>query len=96
LVNKYGVESFYNQGTLVNRGSLGRTSSTFNIDVGTKYVMKLDDSALTFRADVFNLLVSYTVIEIDEVADEESGVPYTTYGLATHFQAPRTVRLAVT
>lgn len=92
----YGAESFYNQGVLVNRGSLGRTSATFNVDVGTRYVMELGESALTFRADIFNLLDSDTVIEIDEVADEESGVPSTTYGLPTHFQTPRTVRLSVT
>jgi hypothetical protein len=92
----YGAESFYNQGTLVQRGSLGRTPSTWNIDLGTKYVMEMGNSILTLRADVFNLLDSDKMIQIDEVADEESGVAAATFGVPRYFQSPRTFRLGLT
>lgn len=92
----YGAESFYNQGTLVQRGSLGRTPSTWNVDVGTKYVMEFGNSILTLRADVFNLFDADDAIQIDEVADEESGVPAATFGVPRYFQSPRTIRLGLT
>ena len=92
----YGAESFFNQGTFAPRGSGGRTPAIWNIDVGTKYVMEMGDSILTLRADIFNLFDVDKVTQIDEVADEESGVAAATFRLPTQFQAPRTVRLGVT
>jgi hypothetical protein len=93
----YGAESFFNQGEFVPRGSLGRTSSVSRVDVGLKYETELLGGANTvFRLDVFNLFDFDTATEIDEVADEESGVAAATFGLPTNFQRPRTVRFGVT
>jgi len=92
----YGAESFFNQGTFSPRGSLGTTPSTWNLDVGTKYVMEMGDSILTFRADVFNIFDLDEVTQYDEVADEESGVAAATFGLPIYFQSPRTIRMGLT
>jgi hypothetical protein len=92
----YGAESFFNQGVFTPRGSQGRTPKTLTIDVGTKYVMDVGDSTLTFRADVFNLLDADKVTQFQETADEESGVASSTYGLPYRFQSPRYVRMGVT
>jgi len=92
----YGAESFFNQGAFTPRGSLGRTSSTVNVDLGTKYEMEMGNSLLTFRADIFNLFDADEVTEVDEVADEESGIASTTFGLPSYFQSPRYVRLGLT
>ncbi|MEQ8954393.1 MAG: hypothetical protein RL120_09685, partial [Gammaproteobacteria bacterium] len=92
----YGAESFFNQGVAVPRGSLGRTESVRNVDVGIQYIRDFGPNTLTFRADIFNLLGANATTEIDEVADEESGVASATYGLPAWFQRPRGVRLGVT
>ncbi|MCI5106431.1 MAG: TonB-dependent receptor [Pseudomonadales bacterium] len=92
----YGAESFYNQGVFTPRASLGRLPGVKNIDLGVKYERDFGPNTLTFRADVFNIFNYNTYTEIDEVADEESGVAAATYGLPTWFQRPRAVRLGVT
>lgn len=92
----YGAESFFNQGTFAQRGSLGKTPSTWNIDLGTKYVMEMGDNVLTLRADIFNVFDQDEITQFDEVADEESGVAAATFGLPIYFQNPRTVRVGLT
>ncbi len=67
-----------------------------NIDLGVKYERDFGPNTLTFRADVFNVFNYNTYTEVDEVADEESGVASPTYGLPNWFQRPRAVRLGVT
>lgn len=92
----YGAESFYDQGVFTPRGTRGRTPGVRNIDLGLKYERDFGPNTLTFRADVFNVFNYNTLTEVDEVADEESGVASPTYGLPTFFQSPRSVRLGVT
>ena len=92
----YGAESFFNQGVFTPRGSLGRTSTTLRVDLGTKYEMEIGNQLLTFRADVFNIFDSHTVTQIQETADEESGVAAATYNLPYRFQTPRYMRMGVT
>ena len=84
------------QSVAAPRGSLGRTSGVFNLDLGLQFDKELGSSTLTFRVDVFNVFNSDTVVEVDEVADEKTAVASPTFGLATQFQRPRAVRLGVT
>ncbi len=92
----YGAESFFNQGVGVQRGTVGRTSAVFNLDLSAKYNWNLGDRAnLQLRADVFNIFDQDTVTEVDEGADEESGAVNTTYLEPTRFQRPRGVRFMV-
>ncbi len=92
----YGAESFFNQGTPVQRGTVGRTSEVFNMDLSAKYNWDLGDRAnLQLRLDAFNIFDQSTVTEVDESADEESGAVNTTYLEATRFQSPRGVRFMV-
>jgi outer membrane receptor protein involved in Fe transport len=98
----YGSESFYAQGQLVPRGSKGRTDDVMSIDLSASYKLDLGGSDLTLRADVFNVLNSDTVTEVDEIWDDESqtvdptnAVKSPTYGLPTNWQTPRYVRFSV-
>jgi hypothetical protein len=91
----YGAESFFNQGTPVNRGSLGRTSDVTNIDLTVKYDWDIGRSTLTLRGDVFNIFDDSTAVEQDNLADEESGAVNTTFLEDTRFVRPRRVRFLV-
>ena len=92
----YGAESFFNQGVLTPRGTVGRTSEIFNLDFSVKKSWNLGDRAnLQLRGDVFNVFDEDTVTEVDESADEESGAVNTTFLEATRFQRPRGVRFMV-
>jgi outer membrane receptor for ferrienterochelin and colicin len=91
----YGAESFFNQGVPVQRGSLGTTDSIINIDAGLKYTADIGNGTFIARLDVFNLFDFDDVTEVDELADEESGVAAPTFGLPLRFQRPRTVRFGL-
>ncbi|MEP7706194.1 TonB-dependent receptor [Paraglaciecola sp. 25GB23A] len=99
----YGSESFFANGELVPRGSLGTTSSVLNIDVTASYDIQLsEDYDLTLRADIFNVLNSDTVTEVDEIYDNDDaayvvGGPQEMnpgFGGATNWQSPRYVRFS--
>jgi hypothetical protein len=98
----YGSESFYKAGELAPRGSEGRTDAVTQIDLTASYNMKIGESDITFRADVFNVLDLNTVTETDEIYDLD-GQAYDPanvllnpdYGDATNWQTPRYVRLSV-
>ncbi|GAB3022414.1 TonB-dependent receptor [Bowmanella dokdonensis] len=97
----YGSESFYEQGVLVPRGSRGTTSSVTQLDLSLSYTTMLGDYELTFRGDVFNVLDSDTVTEVEEIADSESEyrddgtpLPNRYYGLTENTQTPRYFRLS--
>jgi len=98
----YGAKSFYAQGQLVPRGSKGRTDNVMTLDVSASYQFDLGDSDVILRVEVFNLLNSGSVTEVDEVWDDEdntiavtSPLKSASYGLPTSWQTPRTVRLSV-
>ncbi|MGS2720485.1 TonB-dependent receptor [Paraglaciecola aestuariivivens] len=96
----YGSESFYANGELVPRGSLGTTPSVLAIDVTASYNVQIsEDYDLTLRADIFNVLNSDSVTEVNEIHDDEgfaagSGNINPTFGLPTNWQTPRYVRLS--
>ncbi|GAB2995172.1 TonB-dependent receptor [Psychrosphaera aestuarii] len=101
FAREYGSESFYKAGVLAPRGSEGRTDSVLSIDLSASYTMPLGESEVTFRADVFNVLNSDTVTEVDEIHDLD-GQDYDAanvqvnpnFGLASNWQSPRYVRLS--
>ena len=85
------------QGEPVPRGSLGRTSDLYRLDLGLKYTREaFADGELTLRLDVFNLFDFDEETEVDEYADSWwGGRPSPTFGLPIRFQQPRTVRLGL-
>ena len=93
----YGPESFYQQGTLVPRGSLGTTADTVRLELGLKYSPDaFAGGRLTVRLDVFNVLDLDAETEADERADAFYGRrPSSTFGLPIQFQQPRTVRIGL-
>lgn len=91
----YGAESFYNQGVLVPRGSLGEGPDVHNIDIGLTYQRDAGSGTLTARLDVLNVFDFDDVTEFDEGADEDSGVASPTFGLPLFFQRPREVRVGL-
>ncbi len=91
----YGAESFFNQGSFTPRGSQGTSEDILNIDVGLTYQRPTRNGLLTARADFFNIFDLDSVIDTDEVADEESGTLSPTFGLPLRFQRPRTIRVGL-
>ncbi len=99
----YGSESFYQNGQLVPRGSLGNLPSFWSLDLTAKYMTEINGADVTFGIDIFNVFNNDTVRQIYEIADSEDsgefeGVgthpadPY--YGLSENFQTPRYVRFS--
>jgi hypothetical protein len=103
FAREYQSESFYAQGELTPRGSLGTTKSVFSVDLTASYDIAInDDYDLTLRADVFNLLNAHTVTEVVEIFDDESAdtaagvIPdmNPNFGQPSAWQTPRSVRLS--
>lgn len=100
----YGAEAFYTNGQLAPRGSGGRTPNTWNLDLSMQYVLELESTDITFRADIFNVFNNDEVTEVNEVAEYIDyydsdfggyrGAADPDYGLATDYQTPRYVRLS--
>ena len=92
-----GPVSFYRQGELTPRGSLGTTADVYRLDLGLKYTAEaFIGGALIARLDVFNVLDSDAELEVDEFADRWGGrIVSPTFGLPTRFQQPRTVRIGL-
>ncbi|MDO6567189.1 TonB-dependent receptor [Alteromonas sp. 1_MG-2023] len=98
----YDSESFYAGGELSPRGSRGRTSSYYSIDISASYNIDIgEDQTLVVRADVFNVLNNDKVTEVYEIYDSElSEDPLNpdvdpNYGTPTAWQTPRYVRFSV-
>ncbi|MBF7071820.1 TonB-dependent receptor [Glaciecola sp. MH2013] len=104
FAREYGSESFYAGGELSPRGSRGTTPSITSIDVTASYDIPInEDYDLTLRADIFNILNSDGVTEVDEIFDDEgadtalsAGIPdqNPNFGQATNWQTPRYVRFS--
>ncbi|MBA6297775.1 TonB-dependent receptor [Colwellia sp. MB02u-9] len=101
----YQAESFVKEGQLVTRGSEGRTSSTWTLDLSATYDYYIEDSKITFRADIFNVTNNDKVTQQNETNERYSsydgafggyrGEANPTYGLPNNFQQPRYVRISV-
>lgn len=94
----YGSESFYAQGELVPRGSVGNTGVVTQLDLSASYTFDLGSMGeMMLRADIFNVLNLDTVTEVSEIYDDEGTHGETVdpnYGLPTNWQQPRYVRLS--
>ena len=103
--NSYGAASHYCNLEPAPRGeglesdwiSVFDVSARYNIEVAT-------GQTITFRADVFNLFNSRGVTQRDEIGDNDLiddpvlgryTEPNPNYGIATGYQAPRSVRLGI-
>lgn len=92
----YGASYFACGGQAVPRGTAGRTDTLFNLDLGLTYTPEALPG-LSLQAKVFNVLDSNTVTEVAERGENAltnpdgtvSGVPLSSYGTATNYQAPR-------
>ncbi len=92
----FGPSSFYRQGELTPRGSLGTTDNVFRVDLGFKYTTDVFGSGdATVRLDIFNVFDFDAEVEVDEYADNWRGTESSTFGLPIRFQQPRTVRLGI-
>lgn len=103
----YGAASRYCGGQPVQRGKGLKSSWLFNTDVKVAYKMNIPTGqTIQLRADIFNIFNKQGVRERDEVGDldaiyNDAGtaivdyVPNPNYGLATSYQAPRSVRLGL-
>ncbi len=99
----YGSESFFQNGELIPRGSLGNLPSYWSVDVNAKYLTEINGADVTFALDIFNLFNNDTVRQVYEIADSEDSGQFEGvgthpadqyYGYADNHQTPRYVRLS--
>jgi len=86
-----------NGSTVVNRGTVGRTSWTRTFDLNVAYRPAFADGNLTFKMDVFNVFDEHGVTAVNEIGEDADGNPITsrTYRNPVAWQAPRTFRFMV-
>ncbi len=85
----YGAESFYYQGKLTPRGSLGRTGWTHSVDISLKYRPKWAKDRLTLGVDVFNIMNQLEPTEVSEIAELDDGSLRPQFLSPVAFQSPR-------
>lgn len=84
-----------NGGTIVPRGSAGRTPWTRTFDLNVAYRPAYVEG-LQFKVDVFNVFNADSATGVDEFGEDASGFPAPeTYRHATSYQLPRSVRFMV-
>jgi hypothetical protein len=91
----YGNSHFFCNGTLVPRGSVGRTPWQKTLDLNLEYRPEALAGKFAVKADVFNVFNAHTVTEVSETGEDAPGVAAAEYRLPTAFEAPRSVRLSV-
>lgn len=85
----YGRESFYCDGELAPRASMGRTDNYWKMDLNAQYPVEFgSNQQLLLSLDVFNLFDSDAVTETEELNGDQ-------YGLPEQYQDPRSIRLGV-
>ncbi len=92
----YGAESFFINGELAPRGSLGRTPWTHRLDLSLKYKPDFAwvKNRLTLGLDVFNVFNTDIVREVYEIAEFDIGDPDPEFGSPTARQTPRYIRIS--
>ncbi len=90
----YGAESFFYQGVLTPRGSLGRTPWTYSMDLSFKYRPKWGKDRLTLGVDIFNVTNEKKHYEVDEVSDDGGGLLRKQFLSPVSFQTPRYLRFS--
>jgi len=92
---EYGAESFYCQGQLVPRGSVGRLPWQYKLDLGVEYRPSYFDQNLSVKLDIFNVFNSQKEVSIVETGELDTvGSIDETYRLPAFYQSPRAVRLS--
>lgn len=78
------------------RGSAGRTSWTFNVDLSASYMFEVSGIDMRASVDVFNVLNSQQATSLNEHYESGSeGSTNSWYGAAYSWQTPRYVRLGL-
>ena len=99
----YDAASFAQNGEIVPRGTLGRTPSTWSLDLSAQYTVEVFDTDLELRADIYNVFNNDSATQQNEIGERLAGYgagdialgePDPDYGLATSYQTPRYVRLS--
>ena len=96
VVGGYGSGAYlYCDGMVVQRGSVGRTPSYWNIDLNASY-KPVWAKGVTLSANVFNVFNKQHTTSINEVGEDDSGnsLSGSTYKIPTSFQQPRYVQLS--
>jgi hypothetical protein len=83
----YDEASFYCDGKPVPRGTLGTTGDYINLDLNAQYTVEMGDQELELSVDVFNVLNSDSVTEVNEVDNKNFGRP-------SSYQQPISYRLS--
>jgi hypothetical protein len=100
-IEKMGTYPGYGQleTRLVPRGSAGRTPTTWTLDLGAQYNLKLFKTNLGLRVDIFNLTNEQKTTMVDQRYNLTNADPARKdnvyWGLETAHQNPRSVRFAV-
>jgi hypothetical protein len=91
----YGAEYYYCNNRLTPRGTSGRLPWERRLDLNLTYTPQFL-KGLALKADVFNVFNARKPVNEDSQHDDgDQNVLYPTYGQATYFQTPRSVRFAV-
>ena len=91
-----GPISFYRDGELVPRGTIGRTSSLIGLNTSLEYVQRFgDERRFTARLEILNPLNQPHVREVNQIAETPLGTPSPEYLLPTRYQGLRVARLHV-
>ncbi len=81
---------------LAPRGSIGTTDWVIKTDLAFTYRPKwAGERRLSIQLDVFNIYNNRAVTEVVETAEDAAGGVDRKYGVASSWQAPRSVRLSV-
>jgi hypothetical protein len=88
----YGSVSYYCNGVVHPRGSMGTTPWTYNIDAGAEYERKLASGTLSLGLDVFNLFNFQRPIYYYYYHEETVDTLDLNYGTAVTYQSPRYLR----
>jgi hypothetical protein len=90
----YGASSYYVNGVLVPRGSLGRTPWVTQLDVALRYKPTWAKEKLTLGLDVFNLPNFSAVTAVFERSTSGATSKLAFFRQARSYQQPRYVRLS--
>lgn len=77
------------------RGSAGRTSWSFNLDLSAAYAFEVSGVDMRASLDVFNVLNSQAILSQNEHYESSEGTYNDWYGAAYSWQTPRYVRLSL-
>ncbi len=81
--------------TIVPRGTMGTTPWLRTLDLNVVYKPSFAEG-LQFKVDVFNVFNEQVAVTVDEFGENSVGAPTPeTYGRATGYNAPRSVRFMV-